>query len=48
MPKVSLVKILKEEVVDRQNRQVMMGETQSDHNWLALTFHNFFFQNFER
>ena len=48
MPKVSPVKILKEEVVERQSQPVMMGKTQSDHNWLALTFHNFFFQNFDR
>jgi len=32
MPKVSPVKILKEEVVERQSQPVMMGETQSDHD----------------
>ena len=32
MPKVSTVKILKEEVVERQSQPVMMGETQSDHD----------------
>jgi len=32
MPKVSPVKILKEEVVERQSQPVMMGGTQSDHD----------------
>jgi hypothetical protein len=32
MPKVSPVKILKEEVVERQSQPVMMRETQSDHD----------------
>ena len=32
IPKVSPVKILKEEAVERQNQPVMMGETQSDHD----------------
>jgi len=32
MPKVSPVKILKEEVVEHQNQQALMSETQSDHD----------------
>jgi len=32
MPKVSPVKILKEEVVEHQNQQALMGGTQSDHD----------------